>query len=38
VIHEGLKVKVIDSEDEWTRITLADGNSGWIPTQSIEKI
>ncbi len=38
VIHEGLKAKVLESEDEWTRIILADGNSGWIPTQSIEEI
>ena len=38
VIHEGLKVRVLDSEDEWSRIRLADGNSGWIPTQSIEEI
>lgn len=38
VIHEGLKVEVEDSEGEWVRIKLADGNSGWIPNQSIERI
>lgn len=38
VIHEGLKVKVVDSEGDWTRIKLLDGNSGWIQTAAIEII
>lgn len=38
VIHEGLKVKILDTEDEWSRISLSDGNSGWIPSSSIEEI
>jgi tetratricopeptide (TPR) repeat protein len=38
VIHEGLKVEIIDSEGDWTRIRLSDGNSGWLQSQSIERI
>ena len=38
VIHEGLKVKIIDTDGDWTRIRLSDGNSGWLQSQSIEKI
>jgi len=38
VVHEGLKVEIEDSEGEWARIKLADGNSGWVPGQSIERI
>ena len=38
IIHEGLKVEVIDEQGDWTRIQLSDGNSGWLPSPSIEKI
>lgn len=38
VLHEGIKVTVIDEESEWLRIKLSDGNSGWVSRQSIEKI
>ena len=38
VIHEGLKVEVVQEEGEWVRIRLEDGNSGWVRNQSIERI
>lgn len=38
VIHAGLKVEVVDEDGDWSRIELLDGNSGWIYTQSIERI
>lgn len=38
VIHAGLKVEVTDTDGDWSRIKLADGNSGWLPSQSIEEI
>lgn len=38
VIHEGLKVQVVDSLGEWYNIRLADGNEGWIPQLDVEKI
>lgn len=38
VIHEGVKVKILDSLNEWRKIRLADGKVGWIPINSIEII
>jgi tetratricopeptide (TPR) repeat protein len=38
VIHEGVKVKILDQVGAWVRIRLADGNEAWIPEASIEKI
>lgn len=38
VIHEGVKVKILDSLNEWRKIKLADGKVGWIPINSIEII
>ncbi len=38
VIHEGLKVEILATEGDWTRIRLDDGNSGWLQNQSIEQI
>jgi tetratricopeptide (TPR) repeat protein len=38
VLHEGVKVSVIDEDNDWVRIKLGDGNSGWVSRQSIESI
>lgn len=38
VLHEGTKVKVIDSVGSWNNIELADGRQGWIPSSDIEMI
>ena len=38
VLHEGTKVKVIDSVGSWNNIELADGRQGWIPSSDIEII
>ncbi len=38
VIHSGLKVEVMDTDGDWSRIRLADGNSGWLQSQSMEEI
>ncbi|MDB9701454.1 tetratricopeptide repeat protein [Salibacteraceae bacterium] len=38
VMHEGLKVQIIEEEDNWLRIRLTDGNTGWVSDQSIELI
>ncbi|HZL10853.1 MAG TPA: tetratricopeptide repeat protein [Prolixibacteraceae bacterium] len=38
VIHEGLKVKITDKLGDWVEIRLADGNKGWLQTESIERI
>jgi hypothetical protein len=39
IIHEGLKVKVIEKQENHYRIILNDGKSqGWIPRKSAEII
>ena len=38
VLHEGTKVKILDSVGEWSNIELSDGRQGWIKTSDIEKI
>ena len=38
LIHEGLKIQVMDVQDNWTEIKMADGNVGWLLTSTIEKI
>ena len=30
VIHEGSRVKIVDSIDIWNEIKLSDGKRGWI--------
>jgi tetratricopeptide (TPR) repeat protein len=38
VLHEGTKVTIEDEVGEWNEIRLSDGNKGWIPAKSSEKI
>jgi len=38
VVHEGLKVKITDKLGDWLEVKLADGNKGWLLTESVEKI
>ncbi len=38
ILHEGTKVKVIDSVGDWRRIQMADGNVGWLQEKAIEEI
>jgi len=38
VIHEGLKVKITDKLGDWVEIMLSDGNKGWLPTETVERI
>jgi tetratricopeptide (TPR) repeat protein len=38
VVHEGLKVRVTDKLGNWLEVRLADGNKGWLLTESIERI
>lgn len=35
VLHEGTKVRVLESVGEWTNIALSDGREGWIKTADI---
>ena len=38
VLHEGTRVTVEDAVGEWYEIRLSDGNKGWVPANSLEKI
>ncbi|CAI8363890.1 MAG: Uncharacterised protein [Flavobacterium sp. SCGC AAA160-P02] len=35
-LHEGTKVKVLDTLDRWKKIKIADGKIGWIDTNQIK--
>ncbi|MGZ3902947.1 MAG: tetratricopeptide repeat protein [Bacteroidia bacterium] len=34
-LHEGTKLNVLSTNDEWTSVQLANGNEGWIKTQQL---
>ena len=38
ILHEGTKVRILDSVGNWKNIELADGRQGWIPSADIETI
>ena len=35
-LHEGTKVQVLDTVDDWKKIKLSDGKTGWIVAQDIK--
>jgi Bacterial SH3 domain len=38
-LHEGTKVQIIEIYNEnWTKIKLTDGKTGWIPSQDIKEL
>lgn len=38
IIHEGLKVKITDQLNDWVEIKLPNGEKGWVPYSTLEKI
>lgn len=38
LLHEGTKVMVLETVDNWKKILLADGRTGWIPTTDIREL
>ena len=38
VLHEGTKVKLLDSVGSWRNIELADGRQGWLESDALEVI
>ncbi len=38
VLHEGTKVRIVERFQEWVRIRIGDGNSGWAPSDALEEI
>ena len=35
-LHEGTKVQILDTVNDWKKIKLADGKTGWIPNEDIK--
>ena len=38
IIHEGLKFRIVDQLDGWSRILLSDGKDGWVENKHFLKI
>ena len=38
VVHEGLTVEILDARDDFYRIRLDDGKTGWIEREALERI
>ena len=38
VLHEGTKVRLLDSVGDWTKLEIADGRQGWASTSTFEVI
>jgi tetratricopeptide (TPR) repeat protein len=38
VLHEGVKVVILDKVNNWLNIRIADGNKGWVDAADLEKI
>lgn len=36
VLHEGTKVRVLEEQDDWRLVRLADGKEGWLPKVEIK--
>lgn len=37
ILHEGTKVSIIQQEDSWTEIRIANGNVGWVNSKSLKQ-
>ena len=38
IIHSGTKVSIIDTKKNWIRITLTNGNEGWMKVEDLKEI
>lgn len=38
VLHEGTKVQLLETEDNWVRIVIADGKEGWMPSSDLKEL
>lgn len=38
ILHEGSKVKILESQQDWIKIKLSNNNVGWIPAGSTHRI
>lgn len=35
-LHEGTKVNVLESLESWSKVRIADGQTGWMPSESLK--
>jgi len=38
IVHEGTKIRILDSDESWLKIELMDGKQGWVPSTDVAKI
>lgn len=38
ILHEGLKMGVMETDGDWVRVRMPDGNNGWMPLDALEMI
>ncbi|MBZ0326557.1 MAG: tetratricopeptide repeat protein [Altibacter sp.] len=38
ILHEGTKVQILEKDNQWCRIELADGKDGWLPTSELKEL
>ena len=38
VLHEGTKVYILETLDNWLKIELPDGTEGWIDAGNVKKL
>jgi tetratricopeptide (TPR) repeat protein len=38
ILHEGLKMRLIQTDGDWVRVRMPDGNNGWMPIDALEII
>lgn len=38
VVHEGTKISILDSVQDWIKIKIPDGSIGWLPSDSVKEI
>lgn len=37
-IHEGTKIQIIETYEDWSKIQLSDNSTGWIPSQDLKAL
>ena len=38
ILHEGTKVQILETDEDWLKIELADGKDGWIPATDLKRL
>jgi SH3-like domain-containing protein len=38
LLHEGTKVKVLSTFQDWIKLELANGSTGWMQTSEVKKL